>query len=330
MTEKAKTPEGWRFAKETEEQRIEGWSLREQLLWRVGELTSGQSIDLAGHAEQFPELIDGYTLNRFTPILHSEDGEGNTISKASLEDGGSLRLTGSLHLEGEYVALFMRRLQFDQDWAIHEHLAIDSKYRAYAIGPRFVHRSLELYDALELESVKLRAGLETGRWYWAHMGFDFAVATEVEKVRDWAEQMTAALGIEIEGLEHLQSAPQFARLQGAEAEEVCFNDLIAAIPERRASFLETALGNGIPLERKLPLGKLLMLTGPRWDGQLSLRGAQRRGFEAAVAERSAKAQRRAESALARADGAEKPHPPLAAAADRDDPAGPESSRSGED
>jgi GNAT superfamily N-acetyltransferase len=292
----------WRFAKETIRQRAEGWSLREQLLWRIGELTNSQSIDLAAHAEHFPEVLDAFTLNRITPVLVDRGDEGELISKASLEDGGMLRLTGFLQEGGNLVGHFMRRLQLEKGWAIHERLVLTPRYRAQGIGARFVHRSLELYDALGLELVSLQAGLQTGRWYWAQLGFDFAVPTEVGPVRDWARQACEALGIEVEGLDEFSSAAHFARL--SDDRDVCFHDLAAVLPEHETKLIDVARGNGFAMTAEMPLGKAIMLSGPQWNGRLRLDGAQRRSFEAAVAERSAKARERAEAVLRDADTAE--------------------------
>lgn len=304
----------WRFAETTRQQTEEGWSLREQLMWRVGELTSSQSIDLAEHAEHFPEVIDAYTLNRITPVLVARNKQGELISKASLEDGGSIRLTGFLMDDGRFVGEFMRRLQLARGLAIHEHLVIDRRFRGQGIGARFVHRSLDLYDSLGLEQVGLKASLTTGRWYWAQMGFDFVLPGEAEPIRIWAEQVCEATGAEADGLAGLSSAPQFARLEGTN--EISFGEMISGLPEHEERLNDIAEENGFALEDPMVLGKAIMLSGPEWSGRLRLDGPQRRSFEEALLERSSKAQERSEirlleSEVAAADDGPAPDPATA-------------------
>ena len=127
------------------------------------------------------------------------------------------------------------------------------------------------------------------------MGFDFAVPAEVEPMREWAEQVHHGLGIPIDGLERLSSAAQFARLDGER--QVSFEEIAVALPEREQALKKVADGNNFPMARPMALGKAIMLSGPQWEGHLRLAGAQRRAFEEAVLERSAKAQERAEAEL---------------------------------
>jgi hypothetical protein len=127
------------------------------------------------------------------------------------------------------------------------------------------------------------------------MGFDFAVATEVEPMRGWAREVCGALGTQVEGLDEFSAAAQFARLEGDR--EVCFADIAAALPGLEEKLVDVAKGNDFEMTRAMPLGKAIMLSGPQWNGQLRLEGAQRLSFEAAVAERSAKARERGEAEL---------------------------------
>jgi GNAT superfamily N-acetyltransferase len=292
----------WRFAEATRQQAEEGWSLRDQLTWRIGELTNSQNIDLAEHAEHFPEVLDAYTLNRITPVLVARDKDGELISKASLEDGGSIRLTGFLMDDGRFVGEFMRRLQLDRGLAIHEHLVIDPPFRGQGIGARFVHRSFDLYDALGLEQVGLKASLATGRWYWAQLGFDFVLPEEVGPIRSWTKQVCAATGIGAAALDGLSSAPQFARLDGTR--EISFGEMVAALPDHEERLKEIAEKNGFALDDEMGLGKAVMLSGPEWSARLRLDdGAQRRSFEEALLERSARAQERSEIRLRESEAA---------------------------
>jgi GNAT superfamily N-acetyltransferase len=281
--------EGWRFAADVAAQREEGWSLREQLLWRASQLGDGEEIDLAAHVEHFPELIDGYSIDGISPVLRGRGANDEMISKVSLQSGGSLRLTGMLRQRRDYVGFFMRRLQLQEGWAIHQRLVIDPSFRGGAIGSRFLQRSLELYDELELQEVKIRAGLQTGRWLWAHLGFEFALPAEAEQACEWAEEVCAVLDIEINGVDEIEEAGQLARLECEK--EVSLAALAEAMPRKREDLEQIATDNAMAMERLLPLGQLVMLSGPEWHGYLRLKGAQRLAFEEAVAERVALANR---------------------------------------
>jgi GNAT superfamily N-acetyltransferase len=279
--------ERWKFAEDVAAQRAAGWSLREQLLWRAHALDGGGEIDLALHIEHFPELVDGLSVDGIGPVLRARGANDELISKVSLEDGGSIRLTGMLRHGRDYVAFFMRRLQLQEGWAIHQRLVVDPPFRGQAIGARFVQRSLELYDDLGLEEIRIRAGLETGRWLWAQMGFEFALAAEAEEALEWAKEVCGALGVEMEGLEGMEAAGQLARLECDR--EVSFAALAEAMPEKRGELELAAARNGMAIEKPIPLGQLVMLSGGEWFGYLKLHGPQRYAFEEAVAERVVRA-----------------------------------------
>jgi GNAT superfamily N-acetyltransferase len=279
-----------RFAAEAAAQRAEGWSLRDRLLWRVSQLTNGQTIDLAEHATDFPELLAGFRAESIEPSLISHDAgpSAKLASKASLEDGGSFLLVGALHTpDGGYVGAFQRRLQLEPAWAVHELLVIDPAYRGRGIGPRLLLSSFALYDELEIEEVHLVAGLETGRWYWAHMGFDFLKGGDREMVQAWAREVCEALDVKPQSLGADSSAGQIARLRSDR--DVTLEELAAAMPDQRPR-LETDVAekNGFAMDRPIPLGQAIMLTGPQWRAYLQLQGPQRLAFEEAALERTSR------------------------------------------
>ncbi len=284
-------PQGkWRFAEDVASQKAEGWPLREQLLWRVGELTSGQSIDLGEQVEHFPEVVAGFTAPGIEPVLVSRGDDGKLISKASLEDGGSLLATGFLQTPGggNYLGSFKRRLQLEPNWAVHEQLIIKPEHRGRGIAPRFLLGSFEFYDALGLEEVHAVAGLETGRWYWAHMGFEFTKANERACVRAWAKEVCTALEVDDSGIGEGSSAGQIARLDCER--EISLEALAEAMPNQRGRLeVEVAEKNGMEMTRPIPLGRAIMLSGPQWSGFLQLAGPHRLAFEEAARERAEKA-----------------------------------------
>jgi len=279
----------WRFAREVAAQEAAGWPLRERLLWRIGELTPAQSIDLAEHNEHFPEVMAGFTAAGIEPVLVSRDDEGKLISEASLEDGGSLVVTGALRAPaGEFIGSFKRRLQLEPNWAVHEQLVIVPEYRGKGIAPRLLLSSFELYDALGLEEVHVVAGLETGRWYWAHMGFEFLKMEDRDMVRAWASEVCSALEVTVPELGERSSAGQIARLTCKR--EVTLEALAEAMPSQRERLEdEVAEKNGMDMRRPITLGRAIMLTGPQWRGFLQLQGPHRLAFEEAAQERVSRA-----------------------------------------
>jgi GNAT superfamily N-acetyltransferase len=279
----------WRFDEDDEKQRADGWSLQERLLWRMGELTAAQSIDLGEHIEHFPEVSRGFAVPGFKSVLVSRDEEDQLISKASLEDGGSIVVTGFLVTEGtgDFAGSFKRRLQFAPGWAVHEQLVIAPEYRGRGIAPRFLLNSFDLYDQLELDEVHAVAGLETGRWYWAYMGFDFLRPAERALVQGWANEVCTALGLGVPTLGRHSSAGQIARLEGGP--EISLEALARAMPNQRERLEVIAAKNGMSMQRPISLGRAIMLTGPQWRGFLQLKGPQRLAFEEAAAERAERA-----------------------------------------
>jgi GNAT superfamily N-acetyltransferase len=277
--------DGWRFAAEVAAQRAAGWPLRKQLLWRARKLDRGGEVDLAKHIEHFPELVDGLSVEAINPVLRARGPKDELVSMVSLEGGGAVRLTGMLRHGRDYVAFFMRRLALREGWAIHQRLVVDPAFRGRAIGARFVQRSLALYDELGLQEIRIRAGLKTGRWLWAQMGFEFALPAEAEQACEWAEEACGALGVEVDGLDGLEEAAQLARLECEQ--DVSFEALAEALPERRGELEGVAAHNAVAMEEPIQLGKLVMLSGEEWHGYLRLKGAQRLAFDAAVAERVA-------------------------------------------
>lgn len=263
------------FEREISRQRADGEPLDQQILWRIGELTNGQEIDLAEHVQFFPELIAGFG----TPGLESHLVGGEEGSVATLEDGGSLLITGFLHDPAErcLVAKFKRRLLLEQGLALHEMLEVEPELRGQGICMRFLRNSFALYDEFGLEEVHLQAGLATGRWLWARVGFEFTLPADCDRVRGWAVDVCGALGIDELRVESYSSAAQFARMGGNRT--VSMRQLAEAMPERATHFEERARANFLDMERRIELSRAVMLTGPDWNARLALRGPSRTAFE---------------------------------------------------
>lgn len=267
-----------KFEAGVKQQRVEGLPLADQLIWRIEQLTSGQSIDLAEQIHHFPEVTEAIT----PPTLEAKLLGGPERSEASLEDGGSLVLIGGLNVPGslQLVAKFKRRLQLGQKLAYHEMLEVEPEFRGRGICLQLLRRTFVFYDALGLEEVQVEASLSTGRWYWARVGFEFELPKDREEVKKWAIEVCEALGISSLNVDTYSSAAQFARMGGNR--RVSLGQIAAAIPAKAELVKTIAEQNGLEIEERIELGRAVMLTGPEWTGRLQLQGPSRVAFEIAV------------------------------------------------
>jgi hypothetical protein len=273
-----------RFKREISRQKANGLPLRKQLEWRVERLTAGQTLDLFSTVEHFPELVDAFVVPGYETKLVQRDERGKPACKASLEDGGSIVITGYLHepspdgeAPGPRVGQFQRELQLDASVVIHWHLVIEPDFRGRGISLQLLRRSFQFYDELEMELVLIQAGLATGCWHWARVGFEFLPTDDCAKVKAWAVEVCGALGISGLNVDSYSSAGQFARMGGNR--KVTFEELAAALPERSADLRELADENGLKMDERVALGRAVLLSGPPWRGQLDLKGPSRTAFE---------------------------------------------------
>ncbi len=260
-----------------------GAPLRESILWRIEALTHGQSIDLAEHIDHFPEVKEAFGIPNATLELIPGKCE------ASLEDGGALELVGFLHSRSgakeHLVAQFQREIHLDQERVEHKWLKVEPDFRGYGISSALLLRSFEFYKALGLSGVELDAGMETGRWHWARVGFEFMWPRDRERVRAWALEVAERLNVHRPGIETFDSATQFARMEGNR--KISLAELAESIPPMRGRIEAVAAQNYLEMETRIQFGRAVMLTGPGWEGRLDLHGpsyAQFKSYADAKAE----------------------------------------------
>lgn len=257
--------------------------LRGRILARIEAMTNGQAIDLAENLDRFPEISDAFSI----PNASLELIPGKC--EASLEDGGSIELVGFLHVEAgggsHLMAQFHREIRLDQDCAEHKWLKVEPVFRGYGISSALLLRSFSFYKALGLSAVELDAGMETGRWHWARVGFEFMWPKDREKVRAWALEVTGRLGLYRPGIRAFGSATQFARMEGPR--KVSLEEVADAFPEIRSRLPSVAAQNCLAMDDRIAIGRAVMLTGPGWEGRLDLHGpsyAQFKSYADAKAE----------------------------------------------
>jgi hypothetical protein len=223
-----------------------------------------------------------------------------------------------------YVGAIERTYLLGEGRVLHQRLEIDEQFRGRAIAPRIILASFERYDRLGIDTVIVHAALATGRYYWSgKVGFDFLREADQRYVERWATFVLGALNlpIDLDGI----SQPQQWALLGTTVDPpptARFSDFAGKVSKVSASLLDPGGGgsvgsveraeveseegmvdvakhlrnvadaNHIGWDDPIPLGKLIMLSGPDWWGRFDLTDPVSRGSYQANAERAiAKAQR---------------------------------------
>lgn len=257
---------------EVARRRAGGESPRKQLLRGIAALANGSSIDLAEKIDLFPEVREAFSI----PDAKLELVPGECT--ASTEDGGSLELVGYLCAERlpgiPIVAQFHRVLTLEQDCAEHKWLKVEPQHRGNGLSAALLLRSFDFYKEIGLKSVKLEACMETGKWHWARVGFDFKKQGQLERVRRWALQVTERLNVRRPGIDAFTSATQFATMEGSRKISLAE---IGTTPHGEIE--KIAAQNCLEMEKPIRLGRAVMLTGPAWDGRLDLYGPSYEQFK---------------------------------------------------
>jgi hypothetical protein len=189
----------------------------------------------------------------------------------------SLMVTGML-LDGSQAACtFQREIVLDTGIAIHHYLKVEPAMRAAGIAPGLLKQGLDLYDALGLRRILVHAALETGRWYWARCGFDFASDQDRRLVTGYFDAVVSALGISVDTTS-ISTAYEYA-LAGPGI-TASMRDVAALLPaSAEPEFQRRAAENDIDFAAQISAARAIMLCGPDWHGVMPLHGPQRTQFE---------------------------------------------------
>jgi len=272
--------------------------LAARLLERIESLTSAQDVDLCTHLDDFPEIREAFTIPHATLGLVP----GHCV--ASLEDGGSFELIGFLKTpldDGNEPGLrFKRHLKLGERCADHQWLKVAPALRGIGLSSALLLRSFEVYKALGICSVELDAAMETGKWHWARVGFEFMWPDQAANVKRWVLEVADELGIDGVNVEALSTATQFARMEGRRG--ISLEELAQAFPQRavQLDFGRIAASNGLTMQEQIAFGRAVMLTGPRWEGRLDLSAPSYQTFKSYAEAKAEEAQK----ALGRNGGAE--------------------------
>lgn len=275
-------------------------------------------IDSDLRREAFSELTAPFEVEPYRLLVRPESHVDPTSTTVDL------RMV-LVHIDGTNataVATIERVFVLDEALVHHARLAVHGSYRGKAIAPRLMLSSFARYDQLGIHSITVHAGLGTGRFYWSgKVGFDFLREADQRHVERWATFVLGALNqpIDLDGI----SRPQQWALLGTTADPpptARFSQLAASAPTVSMALLdpnatgvvgsviaadvESELGmvdlaahlrsvttdNEIDWDADVPLGKLIMLSGPDWHGQFDLTDpVSRRSYEQDASQAIAKA-----------------------------------------
>jgi len=258
-------------------------------------------LSTAARHDAFAELYAAYTPPGFRPLPFPDDstlhgGEHRVIVRAVIADDTEQQVVGEIE----------RDLILDREVVRHELLKLQDAYRGSGVSIMLLGRALPIYRQLGLRAVALHAALETGRWHWARLGFDFATPGERATVIGWASLALAGLGgapiapdaparrlaqlgtgspPEEASMEEVRSAveSELARWRSDPDRRMAANALarewdrraraesasrFAALDPERIALL--ASRNGLDASDRIALGKAIMLAGPDWQGIFDL------------------------------------------------------------
>lgn len=246
-------------------------SLRDQVLWRIRQISEQDRgpVDLRTpiNREAFADVLDAYSPDGYQLVLV----DGDRRCHAFHTEGGWIEFCGRLCSDGDQVAHLERTIHFGRNYASHHSLEVVHRFRGNRIGPRCFIGSVDLYDRLSISEIIVRAA-KSGTWYWAQFGFHFMHDYELEAVRNHAQFFIDAFGggLDAWSLEHPQ---QFLRLGEFDGAVVTFDQVCEAYGDSQATreqveFVAHEEGKG--MHEPIPLGRMLLLTGPNWWGSLNL------------------------------------------------------------
>jgi hypothetical protein len=257
------------------------------------------TIDTDLRREAFSELTAPFEVSPYRLLVRGESFVDPTTETVALR----MALVELVDAAAPtFVATIERTFVFADARVDHARMEIVKGFRGRAIAPRIMLASFDRYDLLGIRTVTLHAGLGTGRFYWSgKVGFDFLRDADQRFVERWATFVLGALSlpVELDGI----SEPQQWALLGTSSDPpptARFSELAARVNKVSTTLLDpngtgvvgsveahevevgpgmvdlpvhlrnVADDNEIDWDADVPLGKLIMLTGPDWLGVFDL------------------------------------------------------------
>jgi hypothetical protein len=200
----------------------------------------------------------------------------------------TIRITGVIvdTANRQAVGQLVRTIALDQRLAWHDFLSLQQPYRANGLTLVLIWQSFAFYDTIGVFAAIVHAALETGRWYWGRLGFEFIDTGQRNAVRRWGRAVVAALGDPVE-VSTLVEARQWALVGSTPpVVETTLEEIAQRMPRARwRHFRGQSIGgylgvvadaNRIRFDEQIPLGRAIMLSGPDWWGYFPLGDRARR------------------------------------------------------
>lgn len=242
-------------------------------------------LDTVDRQEAFADVFDAFRPRNFDLYPQPDD--------CSIDVAGhEIRVSGVLvdTANRQVVGHLVRTINLDGRIAEHDLLVLQQPYRDNALTPVLIWQSFNVYDRIGLVAVLVNAGLQTGRWYWARLGFEFVLPRFRNRIGRWGRAVSAALGSPVD-VSAFTEARQWALVGSTPPViETTFEEIARAMPRARwAHFHGQSFGsylgivadaNRLRFDQPIPLGRAIMLSGPDWLGFFPLRdGARRQQLE---------------------------------------------------
>lgn len=238
-------------------------------------------LDTPARQAGFQEVFDAFTPAQFDFFAVPDEC---AIAIA----GSTIRVSGILvdTENRQYVGPMTRTLVLDVHLASHDFMSLQQSYRNNALAPVLLNQAFSFYDLLGIVAVLVQAGLETGRWYWGRLGFEFAHASERAAAARWGRAVVRALGDPVD-VSAIRDARDWALLGSTPPQiQTSFEAITQAMPRSRFQHLRgVPLGsylrlvadqNRLRFDQDIDLGRAIMLSGPDWYGLFPLGDTARR------------------------------------------------------
>jgi len=257
-------------------------------------------LDTALRREAFAELTAPFEVSPFRLVINPATSFVEHNDETVTIDAVLVNQTAAGHVAA--VARVIRTYCFREARVHHDLLTVLPDWRNRAIAPRLILASFNRYDELDMRAVTVHASLGAGRWYWAEkVGFDFLNEIERRHVERWATFVLGTLRSQLD-LDGLDTPQQWA-LIGSNLDDqplASFSSLsrraqtascvlldpsgcgivglcpIAEVEGEpgmvvlRRHLRKVAKDNNVAWTAEIPLGKLIMLSGPDWWGTFDL------------------------------------------------------------
>lgn len=272
---------------------------RAELETRIDDLGDMHLTDKARH-DAFSEVYEALTPTGFRLMPFPD----RTEIKAA---GHILNVEAVVVDEhvGQVVGAIERRFELDSRFVEHQLLRLEKPYRGASLSLVLLNQAFPFYRSIGLDRVLVHAALETGRWQWARMGFE-VVPSERPLIDTWSALCLTALGEPIlapgfraSELALLGTAPggrdtSFEELR--DHLELVLPGLLADptyghvwtavsndLEQRSRRETQSRWGwrdegrwraladaNRLQYDQAAPVGKVVMLAGPDWNGTFDL------------------------------------------------------------